>query len=413
MPVEAEYDATGAPPVRVLRMISRLNVGGPAIQVLTLTALLEKLGYRTTLVHGLEGRSEGNMNHLAGELGVRPSVIPWIRRELGLHDLRALGTVWRTFRRIRPTIVHTHAAKAGSLGRIAALLSRPRPPVLVHTFHGHVFEGVFTSKWAPRVFVPIERLLARLTTRIVAVSDEVRDDLVRYRIAPADKIEVVRLGFDLSRFKLGAPEKEALRASTREELGIAFDARVVTIVARVVQMKRVDRFISVASRLKDLEGVRFLVVGDGEQRERLEASAPARELGDRLVWAGLRHDIPAVCAATDVMVLTSDNEGTPVAFIEAQAAGLPVVGTDVGGVATVVDDRQTGRLLDRDDEAGIAQAIRDLLADPDEARRLGEAAQRHALDHFSIDRLVADIDALYRRLLRERGLPAPQPPSGF
>jgi glycosyltransferase involved in cell wall biosynthesis len=338
-------------------------------------------------------------------------LIPWIRRELGPHDAPALGAVRRIFKRKRPTIVHTHAAKAGALGRLAALLRRPRPPILLHTFHGHVFTGVFESPRVGKLFVPIERFLARFTTRVVAVSDEVRDDLVRYGVAPAEKIEVVPLGLDLARFDVRGEERERIRDETRTELGIPADARVVTIVARVVQMKRVDRFLRVATRLLDLPDVRFLIVGDGPQRERLEASDDARKLGSRAIWAGMRHDIPAIYAATDVMALTSDNEGTPVAFIEAQAAGLAVVGTNVGGVATVVDDGRTGQVLEREDEAGLADAIRDLLDDPSKARRLGEAARDDALARFSVDRLVSDLDGLYRSLLREAGLPEPAGPA--
>lgn len=399
-------------PVSLVRIISRLNVGGPAIHVITLTMRLEALGYRTTLVRGRESANEGNMDHLADELGVRPVFVPWIRRELGPHDARALGNVHRIFKRVRPTIVHTHAAKAGALGRLAAVLSRPRPPILIHTFHGHVFEGVFTSTLAPKAFVAIERFLARFTTRFVAVSDEVRDDLVRYGVAPAEKIEVVPLGLDLARFDLGEAERKRVRERTRAELGIPQSARVVTIVARVVQMKRVDRFLRAAARLLDMPDVVFLIVGDGPQRERLETSDDASRLGSRAIWAGMRHDIPAIYAATDVMTLTSDNEGTPVAFIEAQAAGLAVVGTNVGGVASVVDDRRTGRVLERDDEAGLADAIRDLLDDPAKAREMGQAARAEALARFSIDRLVSDLDQLYRRLLAEAGLPAPPRPAG-
>jgi glycosyltransferase involved in cell wall biosynthesis len=209
----------------------------------------------------------------------------------------------------------------------------------------------------------------------------------------------VRLGFDLSRFKLDGGEREQVRSSLRQELGIPLDARLVSIVARVVRMKRLDRFVRVAARLADLGDVYFLVVGDGPQREEIESSAAARALGSRLVWAGLRSDIASVCAATDVMVLTSDNEGTPVAFIEAQASGLPVVGTDVGGVATVVEEGRTGRVLDRDDEGGLARAIRELLDDPAMRSRMGEAGQVRAFRDFGIDRLVDDIDGLYRRLL--------------
>ncbi len=390
-------------PIRVLRVISRLNVGGPAIQVITLAKLLESRGYSTTLVRGQEGPREGTMDSLADELGVRPFKLPGLRRELGLHDVRALLGLLRVIRRTRPDVLHTHAAKAGTLGRLAALMAlRARPRVIVHTFHGHVFEGVFPSRLAARVIVLIERLLAPLTTRFVAVSSEVGDDLDRYGVAAPKKVSVIRLGFDLSRFKLDDDRRQSERLALRRSLGIPPNARVVTIVARVVQMKRIDRFIRVAGRLEDMTDVWFLVVGDGEQRAAIEWSAEARGLGARLVWAGMRGDVAAVCAATDVMVLTSDNEGTPVAFIEAQAAGLPVVGPDVGGMATVVEDGKTGRVIPQGDEEGLATAVRALLEDPAMRNRMGEAGQVRAFDRFGIDRLVDDVDALYRELLDHR-----------
>jgi glycosyltransferase involved in cell wall biosynthesis len=390
--------------VPLVRVISRLNVGGPSIQVISLTKLLGARGYSSTLVRGREGSNEGNMDHLAEEMGVQPVMLRGLRREVGLHDLVALVGLIRLFRRIRPRIVHTHAAKAGALGRIAALITPGvKPDAVVHTFHGHVFEGVFDSARAGKVAMWVERALSRLTTQFVAVSGEVRDDLVRYRVARPDQVEVVRLGFDLSRFKLGEEERERERTALRQELGIPADARVVSIVARVARMKRVDRFVRVAGRLADMQDVYFLIVGDGPKREEIERSPAARALGSRLIWAGLRSDIASVCAATDVMVLTSDNEGTPVAFIEAQAAGLPVVGTDVGGVTTVVEEGRTGRVLPREDENGLASAVRDLLDDPDMRSRMGEAGRIRAFREFGIDRLVDDIDGLYRRLLRGPG----------
>jgi glycosyltransferase involved in cell wall biosynthesis len=397
-------------PVPVLQLISRLNVGGPAVHVLGIARQMTSYGYSTELIHGREGRHEGDMSDLAAELGVHRIYMPALRREIGLHDLQALLAVRRYLRRRRPAIVHTHASKAGAIGRIAALLAGGPRPILVHTFHGHVFHGVFESSLAPKLFVAIERLLARFTTRLVAVSEEVRDDLVRYRVAPPEKIEVVRLGFELGEFALADAYRSALRERVRRELGIPQGARVVTVVARVVRMKRLDRFLRVAERLQDIDDVVFVVVGDGEQREPLERSGAAARLGSRLVWAGIRRDMPAVYAASDLAVLTSDNEGTPVAFIEAQAAGLPVVGTNVGGMAAVIDDGRTGRIVEHDDEAGLSDAIRALLDDPREAQRIAEAGQRHALSTFSADRLAADMDRLYGELIRQR---APAPAGGL
>jgi glycosyltransferase involved in cell wall biosynthesis len=390
------------PGVPVLRLIARLNVGGPAIQVVNLTKRLEAHGYRTVLLRGQEGPQEGSMDHLAEQLGVRPVRVAGLQRELGLHDLRALLDVMRWIRRVRPRVLHTHTAKAGAIGRIAVLLSpRHRPDVIVHTFHGHVFKGEFSPRKS-RVFARIERLLARGTTRVVAVSPEVRQDLIDLGVADPDRVEVVRLGFDLSPFAERDDEREQIRAATRERLGIPADARVVTVIARVVKVKRIDRFIDMASRLSDIDDAYFLVAGDGDRRAELETSPAAVALEERLVWAGFERDIAAICFASDVVALTSDNEGTPVCLIEAQAAGLPVVTTDVGGVATVVDHGRSGTIVG-EDAGELADAVRTYLEDPQLARESGRRGREHVLARFGIDRLVRDIADLYGRLLDEAG----------
>jgi glycosyltransferase involved in cell wall biosynthesis len=388
-------------PLRVLRVISRLNVGGPAIQAITLTRRLEALGYRTTLVRGREHPREGSMDDLAARLGVEPVLVGSLRREPGLHDLPALAALAATCRRLRPHIVHTHAAKAGALGRSAALVAgRRRPPVLVHTFHGHTLSGYFRSASA-ELYRRIERSLAARTSRLVAVSAEVRDELVALDVAPPERFEVIPVGFDLSAFLAGAEQRAAQRGAVRAQLGIAPDAQVVTLVARLVAVKRVDRFLRVAGMLADRPGVRFVVVGDGELAPRLRAAPEARALGERVVWAGLRRDVAALCFASDVVALTSDHEGTPVSLIEAQAAALPVVSTRVGGVPSVVADGETGRTVPRSDEAGLAAALSDLLDDPARAAGMGERGRRRTLARFSLERLVADVDGLYRRLLAQ------------
>jgi glycosyltransferase involved in cell wall biosynthesis len=390
-------------PVRILRVIARLNVGGPSIQAITLTQRMDELGYRTRLLRGTEAQDEGNMDYLAERLGVRPVLVRSLRRAIGPHDALALGRVWVEIVRTRPDVLHTHAAKAGSIARLAALLSGPfAPRVRVHTFHGHVLTGYFSPR-AARVFQTIERFLARHTDRLVAVSPEVRDDLVDLGIAPSARIEVLPLGFDLAAFDLPPAERARYRRTVREELGIPETARLVTLVARLVPIKRVDRFLRVAARLADMPGVAFLIVGDGELREEVRALPAARALGERLVWAGFRRDLPAVLAATDVAVLTSDNEGTPVSLIEAQAASVPVVSTAVGGTASVIEHGRTGLLAPPEDEEGIARAVRGILVDRDLADRLRAAGRESSLARFSIERLCHDIDDLYRRMLDHAG----------
>jgi glycosyltransferase involved in cell wall biosynthesis len=386
--------------IPILRIIARLNVGGPAIQTINLTRRLVPRGYRTVLLRGREGPQEGSMDHLAEALGVEPVYVPGLRRSLGLHDLRALWGVMRWLQRLRPRILHTHTAKAGALGRIAVLIMPwRRPAVVIHTFHGHVFEGEFSPR-VSRIVAWIERQLARQSTRVIAVSEEVGDDLVRLGVAPPERVEVVRLGFDLTPFTVEGPRRDELRRQTRARFGIPDGARVVTLIARVVKVKRVDRFLGMARQLSDREDVWFLVAGDGDLRESLAGSDDARALGDRLVWAGFQRDIPAICFASEVVVLTSDNEGTPVCLIESQAARVPVVTTAAGGVETVVLDCETGRIVDRDIPA-LAAAVGELLDHPELRDRWGRRGREHSLAKFSIERLVDEIDELYQRLLRE------------
>jgi glycosyltransferase involved in cell wall biosynthesis len=383
--------------VRVLRIIARLNVGGPAIQAISLSRLLGRSGYRTLLLRGQEGPREGSMDHLARAMGVQPIRVPGLRRGVGPHDLRALFEIMRWIHRVRPNIVHTHTAKAGALGRLAVLLSPwARPSVVIHTFHGHVLRGEF-SPVTSKLVALVERTLARLTTRLIAVSQEIKDDLVEFRVASPDKIEVVHLGFDLSRFAAETDRKD-VRQRFRARFGIPDDAMVVALIARVVKVKRVDRFLSMAVDLAARDDTWFLVAGDGDKRPGLEVHPMARRLGERLVWTGFQEDIRAVCFASDVVVLTSDNEGTPVCLIEAQAAALPVVTTDVGGVETVVADGHTGRIV-ATDHAELANAVAELLDDPEKRTQWGAAGRTRALATFGIDRLVADIEDLYRRTL--------------
>jgi glycosyltransferase involved in cell wall biosynthesis len=357
---------------------------------------MQERGYATRLVRGSESADEGTMDDLAERMGVQPTLVASMRRDPGPGDLRALAQLARIARRDRPALVHTHAAKGGTLGRVAVMLAFPRKrPAVVHTFHGHSLTGYFSSRTA-RIYTRIERFLARRTDVLVAVSEEVRDDLVGLGVAPREQFEVVRLGLDLSAFA-GDGDREARRAALRAQWGVGPEEQVVTLVARLVPIKRVDRFLAMAALLRDRPHTRFVIVGDGDLREQLQASEPARALGDRIVWAGFRRDVPDVCFASDVVVLTSDNEGTPVSLIEAQAAAVPVVSTSVGGVRSVVLDGESGLLADEPE--ALAAAVGSLLDDPARAAAMAVRGRGKVLATFGVERLVDDLDRLYRRLL--------------
>lgn len=391
---------------RVVRVIARLNIGGPAIQAITLTERLSQHGYATTLVRGSEEPDEGNMDDLARQLGVQPVLVRSLRRNPSWRDLPALVAVVRIMWRVRPQIVHTHAAKGGTVGRLAALIAsipRRHRPMLVHTFHGHSLSGYFAPRTAG-LYRRIEQLLGRFSDRLIAVSEEVRDELVAIGVAPKSKFVVVPLGFDLSPFTVESSARQHAREGVRAELGIPSNARVVTLIARLVPIKRVDRFLRVANALRALPDLWFLIVGDGELRGALQSSDEARALGDRLVWAGFRRDMPAVCFASDVVTLTSDNEGTPVSLIEAQAAGVPVVSVDVGGAASVVKDKETGFLVPAADLDAFRRAVAQICRDSELADRLGQAGQIRSRERFALDRLVQDTVHLYEELTDEHRL---------
>ena len=390
---------------RIARIITRLNIGGPAIQAARLTTLLEARGYHTCLVHGRLGRDEGDMSDL---VATHADVVhlPTLQRPIALlDDLRTLVRLFRVLRSFRPSIVHTHMAKAGLLGRLAATAynatrgSSPRAR-LVHTYHGHVLEGYFRP-FVSRTFMTFERLMSRVTDRIVAVSPAVRRELVdTFRIGSAAQYRVIPLGFDLTPF---AAIDARARADARRALDLASNAAVVATVGRLTAIKQPHLFLEVIARIAPTNPhVVGVIAGDGELRDELHARAAALGIADRVRWLGWRRDLPTIYAATDVFLLTSRNEGTPVALIEAMAAGVPGVSSDVGGVRDVIDSADAGAVIPFGDVAALAAAVDRLLQDADLRRRTGLHARARVLEKYSIDRLVRDIDAMYRELLSER-----------
>jgi len=283
---------------------------------------------------------------------------------------------------------------------VLAFPLRRMRPVVIHTYHGHSLTGYFSGRTAG-VYRLIEKLLAPRTDVLLAVSAEVRDDLVGLGVAAYEKFQVMPLGFDLSPFTDDSQRAERRRA-LREQWGVATDDVVVTLIARLVPIKRVDRFLSVATQIAERADVHFVVVGDGELHGELASSAAALALGERLIWAGFRRDIPDICFASDVVMLTSDNEGTPVSLIEAQAAAVPVVATDVGGVRSAVRDGESGRLAPPDAIDRLAAAVAELIDAPSLRDRMGAAGRAHVTSLYTLQRLTADHAALYDELLASR-----------
>lgn len=385
--------------IKVLRIIGRLNVGGPAIHVVNLTAGLDPTRYQPSLVAGSENAAEGSMLDYALSRGVQPNVIPEIVTAFSLapRDLKALVKLYALIRRERPHIVHTHTAKAGFLGRIAARLAGV--PVIVHTFHGHVLNGYYgpVKNWLLR---RLERSLAAISDRLVTVSEQVKVELVAHGVAGAEMITVIPLGFDLEPFL----NCHLQRGEFRRELGLTHEVRLVGIVGRLFPIKNHRLFLQAAAKIAARHPARFVIVGDGALRSALEQQA--RELGivDRVLFTGWRRDLPGIYADLDVLVVSSDNEGTPVSAIEAMAAGCPVVATRVGGLPDLINDSTIGRLVPPRAADALAGAVLDLIQSPETARELGRNAREAVRKRFAATRLIGDIDYLYRQLLEEKAM---------
>jgi glycosyltransferase involved in cell wall biosynthesis len=382
--------------IRVLSVIARLNLGGAAPQaILPSGRRMDPDRYETLLVHGTLPRGEGSMVGLAEREGAAMEFVPELVRSVHPpRDLRALRRLGAIVRRFRPHVVHTHTAKAGFIGRLAALTVRPRP-VIVHSYHGHVLEGYFGA-FASGAYRSLEQFLGRFSDCLVGGSQATVDDLLRLGVAPPDKFRVIPLGLDLTPFAQLA-EEDGLQA--RRDLGITDGMTLLTYVGRIVAIKRLDTLLRGFAHATSHESpLHLAIVGDGVIRRDLESLASQLGITRMVSFLGHRPDLPQLLAATDIAVLSSANEGTPVSLIEAAAAGKPAVASSVGGVPEVVTS-QTGILYPPGDEYALANAIIRLAADSDLRRRLGDSARHAALRRYSAERLVADVSGLYEELI--------------
>jgi glycosyltransferase involved in cell wall biosynthesis len=375
-------------------------MGGPALHVAYLASGLQSRGYDTVLAAGTLARGEDSMAFVAEELGVEVVRIDELGREISpLRDLVATIKLARLIRRERPQILHTHTAKAGTVGRVAALFAGSRrPPIVVHTFHGHVLRGYF-GPLRSLFFRLLERRLASMSTALIAVSPQVRDDLVALGVAPRERFVVIRLGIELN--ERVAPDQDG-RSESRRYLGIPSDRFAVGWIGRMTAVKRTDDVLVAFKRLRD-SGVdaTLCMVGDGPERSRLEDRAHELGVVRDTLFLGYQEDVAPFYAAFDALVLPSGNEGTPVSAIEALAAGRPVVATRVGGVPDVVRDGEDGFLVEAGATDDLAERLGQLARDPNLRERMGAAGRERVLPRYAVDRLVDDVDRLYRSLLAE------------
>ena len=385
---------------KILRIIARLNIGGPAIHTVLLSSELSKRGYRDILVCGKVDDSEGDMMYLAAENGVEPIVISELGREIStIKDFKSFIALFLIMRREKPDIVHTHTAKAGTLGRMAAICAGV--PIKIHTFHGHVFDGYFSPMKA-RVFLAIEKFLAIFTDRVITVSALVRDEIVnKLKVVKASKCVVVPLGFELNRFL----QCENHKGAFRRELNIGPNTLLIGIVGRLVPIKNHKMFLDAVKNISHKNtnlGVKFVIIGDGECAFSLKKYSQEQGIENDVIFTGWKKDLASVYADLDVVALTSLNEGTPVSLIEAMACAKPVIATDVGGVKDIVIDGENGFLVKSNDIEGFSDKLIDLLSDKAKRDRFGMCGRESVKTKYSKERLVKDIEVLYEECLGNR-----------
>jgi glycosyltransferase involved in cell wall biosynthesis len=393
---------------KVLRIINRLNLGGPTYNAAYLTKHLSA-EYETMLLAGMKDDTEASSEFIVRDMGIDPQYIADMHRSINpLNDVKAFFEIIKIIRKFKPDIVHTHAAKSGALGRLAAFLCGV--PVIVHTFHGHVFHSYFHPV-KTKIFILIERFLASISTKIVAISNLQKKELTQdFKICKSEKMEVIPLGFDLKRFTENQEEK---RKQFREDYNVAEDEIAIGLIGRLVPVKNHRLFLEVIKEVKDktTKKVRFFIVGDGEERNNIESYA--KELGIEFVVGNFKNEkslltftswiknVDYVNAGLDIITLTSYNEGTPVSVIEAQASNKPVVATMVGGIQDVVIENETALLSPSGDAGVFANNLLKLIENDNLRNNFGKKGSEHVLQQYGFKRLAADMERLYNTLLKQ------------
>jgi glycosyltransferase involved in cell wall biosynthesis len=423
--MKESYPASHEQPIRIARIIDRLNIGGPAKHVIWLTSELNSDEFETTLITGTVSEGEGDMSYFARDSGVTPITIKEMSRELGPRDLVVVARLVAQLWKLKPQIIHTHKSKAGATGRVAAFIYkwmtpsslwlRPRRCYVVHTFHGHVFHGYF-GRAKSQMFIGAEKALARLCTdRIVVISEQQREEICeRFGVGRKDQFAVIPLGIDLE-------EAEGKRVSLREEFGIAPDEIVVGSVGRLCEVKNYALLLEATARLaQNAAGssrLRVVIVGDGHLRKQIESLAGELGISDRVIFTGFRGDAASLYSDFDFVALTSFNEGTPLSLIEAMNNRLAVAATEVGGVVDLMGARRStpdgftiwahGVTAPSRQVESFARAMRLLIERPELRAEMGERGYAFVQSRLSKQRLVSDIKHLYRGLLGIQAAPSP------
>jgi glycosyltransferase involved in cell wall biosynthesis len=391
---------------RVLRIINRFNLGGPTYNVSYLSKFLSP-DYETLLVGGMKDSSEDSSEFIVAKLGLTPTIIPNMRREISpLNDYHAYKKLVAIIKEFKPDIVHTHASKAGTLGRLAAI--NCNVPIVLHTFHGHVFHSYF-GKLKTRFYKAIERYLAKKSTMIVAISEKQKQELtIEHKIAPPNKCAVIPLGFDLSRFEVNQSNK---RIQFRTKHNIAKNDIAIGIIGRLVPIKNHILFLKALKYVLDntSKQVKAFIIGDGELYNDIRLEATRIGIGYNkpneyhhqkpLYFTSWMRDVDVAYAGIEIVALTSFNEGTPVSLIEALAAGKSVITTNVGGIENIISHNKTGLLIPVNEEALFSQSLLKLVEDDEFRNNIGSVGKHDILKRYSYSRLVEDMKTFYDKLL--------------
>ena len=383
---------------KILRIINRFNLGGPTYNAGLLTKHLSD-EYETLLVGGNHEESEGSSMHIIEQLGLDPIIIPEMQRSISpRNDRVAYNKIQKIMKDFKPDIVHTHASKAGALGRRAAF--NAKTPQIYHTFHGHVFHSYFGSL-KTNFYKNIERRLAKKSTNIIAISELQKKELSEiHRICPAEKIKVIPLGFDLAPFYT---KTEAKRKEFRSKWNIKDNEVAIGIVGRIVPIKDHEFFIHVIERIikKTSKNIRVFIVGDGEEKVNIQELISTKKLSYSsnstpalFQFTSWIKNVDEVNAGMDIICLTSKNEGTPVSLIEAQASGNPIVSTNVGGIENVISANETGYLSEIGDLEQFSNNLLKLIENEDIRNDMSKKGKQSS-SQYSFENLISNIKALY------------------
>ena len=383
--------------IKILRIINRFNIGGPVYNAVLLTAFMPT-EYETLLIGGLPEKEEENSIYIAEKYGIVPELIAEMQRTPNLkNDKKALKRIKEIILAFRPDIVHTHASKAGALGRKAAIDCGV--PIIIHTFHGHVFHSYF-SRWKTKIYQLIEQRLAQKSTGIIAISELQKTELSeKYKICEKEKIEVIPLGFDLMPFN---QNKDINRKKTRVQFQLDEHDIAVAIVGRLAPIKNHSLFLNCIKQIheKTTKKIVYFIVGDGEEYQAIsEEVSQLTALGLNIKMTSWIKDIAEFNAGMDILCLCSKNEGTPVSLIEAQAAGIPIVTTDVGGIRDIVAENQTGFVVNLNNPSAFTEKLLYLIENENKRLEMSQNGWSFVENKFDCKTLVKNMDEYYKKKL--------------